>query len=375
MSAIQTIEDFLNLPPFGVDASAKHGLLERLMRETFRHHFRNNQRFRRFCEKSGLSGEEPAASLEDYPLLPASLFKQSDLRSVPSDRIRFRLRSSATSGRPSQVPVDTITAARQRTASLRILADFIGSNRRSVLFLDTPPGGSPGFDVPARAAASRGLLPFAAEAEYYLREREGTPVLDVDRLLERLGRMAREGGEPVLFGFTYLIHNGLVRVLKQRGETVPLGPKAFIVHIGGWKKLEEKRVSRNDFLSDILKVFEVEGERVIDVYGFTEQMGLVYPSAGRNPKVAPTYAEIIIRDPRTLEPVTDGREGLIQVLTPLPLSYPGLSVLTEDVGRIVGRGLGPDGRWGTRFEVKGRAEPAERRGCGDILGVVMEEGD
>ena len=57
----------------------------------------------------------------------------------------------------------------------------------------------------------------------------------------------------------------------------------------------------------------------------------------------------------------------IQMLTPLPHSYPGISVLTEDVGKIVGRGIDKTGRIGTQFEIIGRAKKAETRGCGDIM--------
>ena len=96
-------------------------------------------------------------------------------------------------------------------------------------------------------------------------------------------------------------------------------------------------------------------------------MGLLYVSVGDGPKTVSTYSEIIIRDFQTLDPVEDGKQGLIQILTPLPHSYPGISVLTEDVGRIVGRGIDTKGRAGTQFEMIGRARKAETRGCGDIM--------
>ena len=48
-------------------------------------------------------------------------------------------------------------------------------------------------------------------------------------------------------------------------------------------------------------------------------------------------------------------------------SYPGVSILLDDTGRIVSRDREVDGRYGTRFEVLGRAKGAQIRGCGDTL--------
>jgi hypothetical protein len=164
----------------------------------------------------------------------------------------------------------------------------------------------------------------------------------------------------------------MIKMLKDRNVRFKLSDSARILHIGGWKKLESQKVSRKQFLDDIFLTLGVKSSHVYDFYGFTEQMGLVYGNRADWPKTVPLYAEIIIRDPLTLEPAEEGRNGFIQMLTPLPQSYPGVSVLTEDIGRIVGRGQDSDGRWGTKFELTGRAQRAEIRGCGDILGEIVE---
>jgi hypothetical protein len=158
-----------------------------------------------------------------------------------------------------------------------------------------------------------------------------------------------------------------IQVLMRRGRKFRLPAGSAVAHIGGWKRLADRRVDRNRFLEEVHATIGVPPERVFDFYGFTEQMGLVYGSAGTDPKIVPAFAEVIVRDPDTLLPAADGSPGLIQVLTPLPQSYPGISVLTEDVGRIVGRGCDASGRHGTRFEVLGRAVAAEARGCGDLV--------
>ena len=140
------------------------------------------------------------------------------------------------------------------------------------------------------------------------------------------------------------MYKNVVEKLLNENISFRLPPNSKIVHIGGWKKLESEKVSKTKFLEDLNTTFNVPKDCVVDFYGFTEQMGLLYANCGLNPKTTPAFSEIIIRDFQTLQPVKDGKEGLIQILTPLPNSYPGISILTEDVGRIISRGnLNADG--------------------------------
>jgi hypothetical protein len=69
----------------------------------------------------------------------------------------------------------------------------------------------------------------------------------------------------------------------------------------------------------------------------------------------------------TLAEVEPGGEGLIEVMSALPTSYPGQAVLTEDVGVFLGVDDCPCGRLGKYFRFKSRVEKAEIRGCGDTL--------
>ena len=59
---------------------------------------------------------------------------------------------------------------------------------------------------------------------------------------------------------------------------------------------------------------------------------------------------------------------MIQTVSMLPTSYPGHSLLTEDLGvieRIDQAGLPGCGRLGKAFRILGRVPRAELRGCSD----------
>ena len=79
----------------------------------------------------------------------------------------------------------------------------------------------------------------------------------------------------------------------------------------------------------------------------------------------PKISKVIVRDPYTLEVLNDGKEGLLQFLNPIPYSYPGLSVLTDDLG------IKKTSNNKEYFEITGRAKNSEIRGCGDILSEAM----
>jgi hypothetical protein len=79
----------------------------------------------------------------------------------------------------------------------------------------------------------------------------------------------------------------------------------------------------------------------------------------------PNFADIVIRNPLNLELAEFNEEGVIQVLSILPVSYPGHSLLTEDLGTIHGEDDCTCGRKGKYFTVSGRMPLAELRGCSD----------
>ena len=77
------------------------------------------------------------------------------------------------------------------------------------------------------------------------------------------------------------------------------------------------------------------------------------------------FSDILIRDKNFIN-LGFNKEGLIQLLSLLPTSYPGHNILSEDVGKIVGEDTCKCGRLGKYFIVKGRVENAEIRGCSDV---------
>ncbi len=363
------IDELCSLPPYGLPEEQKRARLLEALHEAYRHHFAHCPAYRRYCERRGLSLDHTFADYAAFPYLPVQAFKENGelLASVDASEIKTRLQSSATSGVPSTVLVDKLTAKRQVRALASVIGEVLGQRRRPFLVLDVDPRRAGPTGLGARGAAVRGFLNLAREARYFMQQGAGGLTLDEPAFLAALEEFSAAGEPVCVFGFTFVLYINAVKPLLEQSKSFKLPPGSQVIHIGGWKKLVDQGVARDRFNADMHQALGVPPESVVDFYGFTEQMGVTYPDSPSGLKCAPAFAEVVVRDPTTFEPVPDGQEGLLEFLTPLPHSYPGIAVLTDDVGVVVQRGAGPDGWQGTHFRILGRAKKAEVRGCGDIM--------
>jgi hypothetical protein len=80
-----------------------------------------------------------------------------------------------------------------------------------------------------------------------------------------------------------------------------------------------------------------------------------------------------MRRPGSLDPVSIGQSGAIEVISVLPTSYPGHVLITEDEGRLAGIDDCPCGRKGAFFDFLRRIERAELRGCGDTFAQATHQ--
>ncbi len=359
-------EDLLGYNPYDGSEEGNDAFMQALKEELV-FHFNNNEMYRNFCQRKKFNPNKPF-TLQDIPPVAVSVFKELGfkLNSVPKEDLTLALQSSATSGVPSTIVVDKITAKRQAKAMIKVIGSFIGKERRPFLIMDIDPKSAYKKLLGARFAAVTGYLKFANKVGYFLKaDQKNVSYFDVDGIKEYVKKLDVE--QPVVvFGFTYIMYQHVLQSIEKIGEKIVLPKGSKIIHIGGWKKLESEKINKNLFNSRLSECFGIEPSDVIDIYGFTEQMGLNYPDCECNWKHAPTYSRVLVRDVQTHEILPAGREGLLEFITPIPHSYPGNVVLTDDIG-IIDSGGCSDNRVGTKFRIVGRMKKAEVRGCGDIL--------
>jgi phenylacetate-coenzyme A ligase PaaK-like adenylate-forming protein len=361
MSVIPAIDKLMAAPPYSLPEREKRAILVERTRELTRHHYRQCELYRNLLDR--IFGGPKALqfdSLEDAPFLPVSLFKTRELRSVNQSDVVKTLTSSGTTGQAvSRIYLDAATAQLQSRTLVKIMQHFLGVERRPMVFLDNAAVVRDRRSFSARGAGILGMLPFGRQPFYALREDMS---LDIEGLQQYLEKTKDQ--KPVLFGFTYIIWQYFVEALEKQGLRLHLCD-AILLHSGGWKKLEALKVDPEEFrrrLSDTAGINEV-----INFYGMVEQVGSVYFEDPLHFLHASIYSDIIIRDTNTLEPLSPGRAGLIQVISALPESYPGHSLLTEDIGIVEGCDNPAAGMNGRYFRILGRLAKADLRGCSDTF--------
>jgi hypothetical protein len=356
----QTTRDALSLlegAPFEEPREIKRPRLVAELSELTRLHRAGSASYARMID-AVFGRETRYHDLESLPWLPVQLFKRHDLKSVPDEKIVRTLVSSGTTGTaPSRVFLDKDTARAQTTALARIVGHFIGPQRLPMVIVDDKSFVTNRTQFNARGAATLGFSNMGRDHIYAL-DAELEPNWSV---LEDYLR--KHAPRPIMvFGFTFIVWQ-FVQKASSAGVTLRFPAGSVLIHGGGWKKLQDRKVSNEAFKVALRDAFGIQ--RVHNYYGMVEQVGSIFFECESGWLHTPAYADVIIRDRMTLEPLGLGEEGLIQVLSMLPRSYPGHSLLTEDLGTIAGEDDCTCGRMGKRFAVAGRLPLAELRGCSD----------
>lgn len=351
------LEALFNGPVYGLSQTEKNTQLVALAKNLHRHHLDNSEHYRALFQDS-----QEITTLADMPYVAVRLFKLLTLQSISDEQVFRLLASSGTTGQtPAKVVLDRDTSARQSKALVKIMQEFIGKQRLPMLIIDSPSIlNNP--TLSARAAGIQGMAFFGRKPVYALNEDMSVNIEAVKAFSD-----AHRDGPVLLFGFTFMVWLHFIEGLAQAGEQLAL-PNGILIHSGGWKKLVDREVDNTTFKQGVLAQTGIS--RVHNFYGMAEQVGSVFVECEQGHLHAPSLADVIIRSPYTLEPVATGEQGLIQVISALPTSYPGHSLLTEDLGRVIGIDNCSCGRKGTYFSVEGRLPKTEIRGCSDTAGQV-----
>jgi len=361
----QAIMALLDAPPYALAPTQRHDALLALLKQELQYACDRNPQFHNYVQHWPVN-LSAAGAIADLPYLPVSAFKSNPpLSLVAASDVKRVLSSSSTSGQiPSRVVLDAATARRMTRGVVTIIRDFIGPARRPYLIIDVAENLEPHPELGARGAAIQGLGSFAVETACCMRHDEaGVLSLDLDQPLAFAEKWKQ--AEVLVYGFTYVIWTHLVEPLRRRGITLGM-PNVHVLHSGGWKRLEQQAVTRDVFIRTVSEVLGCRQERVIDYYGMVENVGVVYPDCEHGNKHVPAFAEVIIRNPLTLAPVEAGEQGLVQVCSVLPTSFPGFLLLTDDMAELIGDDGCRCGRRGTHFRFKRRVPKAEVRGCGNL---------
>jgi len=375
------------------------------IRVTFANHYKKNAFFQLACKKEGITPDD-IGGLEDLARLPfisTDMFKKSKghfpkLLLVHVSDIAAWTLSSSTSGDPSIIGRST-QDIKAYVASHKLMASKYApySADESYMFLPHPlvldrttPGeifGKPCFPYIARTIESWGLTRDDDKYKHYmLQPNPATNGIDLNirPLVDRLTSGETEniiliaGSVPLLFPSLLSIKNSIAHPLN-------FGDRLFIqVAAGGWDGKKGSinigtTIVKKDFIQLLMELFGIPLGNITDGYGSSETSficgGAYDPGVEDFIYTSPGWGRIIVRDPKTYEPVYGaGKQGMPQFITPYGVeSFIGMSLLMNDLVEIVDYAPEKDGGTGLRFRVVGRLSTAKTVGCGASIARMVEE--
>lgn len=351
------IEDFYQYTPYELGKEDKEKLLKKELIELTAKHMEVCEPYRNIVSAMNRKPEN-IKTIEDIPFIPVRLFKEMDLLSVPRKDVFKTMTSSGTTGQAvSKIFVDKETAMIQQKVMIRILSDYLGKKRLPILVVDTPSVVKNRSMFSARGAAILGLNVMASKMTYVLNDDMSLNHSVLDEFMQK-----NSGEKFLIFGFTFIVWQHFYKQLCISEKRYDMS-EAWLMTGGGWKKLDSEKISRNEFKQRFEEVCGIK--HFLDHYGMVEQTGCIYAECECGHLHASIYSDVIPRRYSDFSPCEIGEKGILQVVSALPHSYPGHSVLTEDEGMILGEDDCPCGRKGKYIKILGRIKNAELRGCSD----------
>lgn len=320
------------------------------------HHYKNSKEYKKITD-FGFKNFKRVKNIDLLPYVHTKLFKLYNLKSVNEKKITT-LKSSGTSGTLlSKINIDFKTSLIQASVLKKIIFNFIPNHINTIIIIDSEKNFNDTKNFNARKAAIRGFAQYFKNKIFLLDSKNNLNIKKIQKIKKNLNNE-----HCLYFGFTDIVWDNFVQVLKKKKIKFKKN-KNYLVHGGGWKKLENRKIKKKIFNSEINKILSLK--RIINYYGMIEQTGSIFMECDYGYFHTSIFSEILVRD-ANFELEQNSKAGIIQVFSLLPVSYPGHNIVTEDIGIIIGEDNCKCGRKGKYFKILGRVKDTEVRGCANV---------
>jgi len=325
--------------------------------ELFALQFQYNSAYRKICEARKYT-PSVVEHWTQIPAVPTAAFKELELTSLTSaERTSVFHSSGTTEQKPSRHFHNAESLAVYET-SLWHWFEFHFDRTGEFLFLTPNPIAAPRSSLVHMFETVRQKLALPASAFLGAIGSDGSWLIDFSATMQRL-QIAGETGRPLtLFGTAFsLVH--LLDHLAENNLLFRLPNGSRVMETGGYKN-RSRVLPKAELHALITERLGVARENIICEYGMSELSSQAYDGArhealgGGTLRVFhfPPWAGVRIVSPETGSEVADGETGLIRLFD-LANVFSVAAIQTEDLG--IRRGSG--------FELMGRAQLAELRGC------------
>ncbi|SMO85167.1 hypothetical protein [Fodinibius sediminis] len=314
---------------------------EEKVQQIFEYQVENNLVYRRFCE--ALAPDilnSGGKDISRIPLLPVKAFKDAEITAKPDEQPDRLFKSSGTS--EMQRSIHRVHEARIYEQSLVEGFKAFYNLDQCVIWAYTP-----GY-----ADNPHSSLIYMLQKLIDQDESGKSRFLPLANPLESsaIEEVEREGKQLILFGAAF----GLLDLVELGAVRLP--SNAIVIETGGMKT-HRREMSRRELHRRLARGFGLDGSRIHSEYGMAELLSQAYAIGGNWFRTVP-WMKVSIRNPEDpSETVPPNNEGLIGVID-LANVHSCPFLLTGDTGVMDERG---------RFEVRGRWNPKDLRGCNFLI--------
>ena len=350
---------------------------QKLALDLFQFQFASNDAYRDLCSGRGADLAQ-VTNWKQIPAAPASALKELELSCLPAvERTRVFYSSGTTRERPSRHFHNDRSLALYESSAASWFGErfglFTAANAEvptspfTMIFLTPQPSAVPNSSLAHMFATLNqkwggGRSHFIGDVSS-----RGVWTIDFKAATKALEAECAAGRPLFLFGTAFsFVH--LLDFFAENDLRFQLPAGSRVMETGGYKG-QSRIVPRSEMHLLIEERLGVPPSQIVCEYGMCELSSQAYdmvttddgtPTSGRIFHFPP-WAKTLIISPETGTEVAEGETGLIRVLD-LANVYSVMAVQTEDLG--IRRGDG--------FELVGRAENAEARGCSLMAGSLRE---
>jgi len=334
--------------------------------ELFALQFKHNPAYRKICEARKLT-PQVVEHWTQIPAVPTAAFKELELTSLaPGERTAVFHSSGTTEQKPSRHFHNAESLAVYEASLWTWFEQNIFANSKfkiqnsKLVVLSPPPEQAPHSSLVHMFETVRRKLGAVESAFVGKLAGDGAWTLDFNATLAALNDNSKlKTQNPKLLLGTAFSFVHLLDYLVERDLRVGLPAGSRVLETGGYKN-RSRSLPKAELHALIAQRLGVPAENILCEYGMSELSSQAYdseihpPSPILHPRVFhfPPWARVQIISPETGREVAEGETGLIRVFD-LTNIFSVAAIQTEDLG--IRRGDG--------FELVGRAQLSEPRGC------------
>lgn len=334
----------------------------RAIRENFKYQTANCGEYRKIAEyfKIGIDDLRNIRDISKLPVLPTLLFKRHKIRSAKG--IYTATSFGTSGGNRSEISFDAeaLECGLKMSVKIAALRGLISPVPCHYIIMGYKPRLDNRAAVTKTAFAATLFTP-AISRSYVLKYKNGRYEPDFDGIITLIKRLEKSAFPVRFMGFpSYTFF--LMKIMDERGIRVKLPKNSRIMLGGGWKQFYAEQTDKQSFYSLARKVLGVGDRNIVEFFGAVEHP-ILYCDCPKHHFHIPAYSRVIIRDADTLKPLSPGKIGLVNLITPMVKATPILSVMTDDLGVLH---KGEECGCGIRepfLEIIGRVAPNDIKTC------------